>query len=176
MPALNRGRSLAQLLLLLAVPLAPATAAEGSALEAFATWTLHATPVPSGPDRATLVASLSGPLFVDAGEGPILAGRVTCTGTLTISLTDGSQTGEGVCAFTARDGAEAYGSWTCSGYRLLGCKGSFTFTGGAGRLAGIAGGGGFLIRGDLPGVASGTDEVVGIVQWHNLAMTLPGQD
>ena len=167
--------------LLCALPLgAAAVAAEATpTVTAFATWTLQGVAVRAAPPPVALVGRPRGPLFVDAGADPVLAGRVICPGTLTVQLADGSQQGEGVCAFTAKDGAEAYGSWTCSGYHLVGCKGSFSFTGGSGRLEGITGGSDLLIRGELLGVARATgqatgDEVLGIMLWRNLAGTLPG--
>lgn len=172
-----RGRALALAAVLLLAGAAAAGAAETQGIEAFATWTLQGSAVPSAPEQVTLVASLQGPLFVDAGAGPIHAGTVSCPGTLTINLADGSQTGEGVCAFLAKDGAEAYGRWSCGGYLLLGCRGTFTFTGGAGRLEGIAGGSRLLIRGDLPVAGAGiAAQPVGIIQWQELAASLPAQD
>jgi len=174
-------RSRLLLVLLSALTLGPAASAaaeESMTVNAFATWTLKGVTVPSAPDEMTLVGSLQGPLFVDAGAGPALAGTVICPGTLTVHLTDGSQRGEGVCAFTAKDGAEAYGRWDCAGYHLVGCKGSFTFTGGSGRLAGIAGGSELLIRGEILEVAqaggqAAVDQVLGIMLWRNLTGTLP---
>jgi len=147
-------------------------------VNAFATWNLQGTVVMSAPDEATLVGSLAGPVFVDSGQGPTYAGQIVCPGTVTIDLKDASQQGEGVCAFHAKDGAEAYGRWRCVGYHMVGCKGDFTFTGGSDRLAGVTGGSGLLIRGELLEVAKSpgpvaAERAVGIIVWQNLIATLP---
>jgi hypothetical protein len=147
-------------------------------VDAFATWTLEGTVVKSAPEQATLVGSLRGPVFIDSGQGPTYAGQIVCPGTVTIALTDGSQQGQGVCAFRAKDGAEAYGQWRCAGYHLVGCKGDFAFTGGSERLAGIKGGSKLLIRGELleiaknPGPAA-AESAIGIILWEGLEATLP---
>jgi len=176
-----RPRRLLALLPALLMAHAAVAAAESVTVDAFATWSLKGVAVTSAPAEMTLVGSLQGPLFIDAGQGPVLAGTVICPGTLTVHLTDRSQQGEGVCAFTAKDGAEAYGTWECSGYHLVGCKGSFTFTGGSGRLEGITGGSELLIRGEILEVAQAggqavAEQVLGIMLWRNLTGTLPGQE
>ncbi|HKY95651.1 MAG TPA: hypothetical protein VJL84_10110 [Kiloniellales bacterium] len=161
--------------------LSPAVQAEEAAgIDAFATWELDGTVVKSGPEEATLVGSLAGPVFIDSGKGPTYAGQILCPGTLTIRLEDGSQTGEGVCAFHAKDGAEAYGKWRCAGYHMVGCKGDFVLTGGSGRLEGMTGESELLIRGELLEAvkmagSAATQHAVGIILWHDLRATLPGQ-
>lgn len=161
--------------------LSPAVQAEEAVgVDAFATWELEGTVVKSGPAEATLVGSLSGPVFIDSGKGPTYAGEVVCPGTLTIQLTDGSQTGEGVCAFRAKDGAEAYGKWRCAGFHMVGCKGDFAMTGGSDRLEGVTGKSELLIRGELLEAAkaagsAATQRAVGIILWHDLEATLPAK-
>jgi hypothetical protein len=155
-----------------------AQAEEAVGIDAFATWELDGTAVKSGAEEVTLVGSLAGPVFVDSGKGPTYAGDIVCPGTLTIQLVDGSQTGEGVCAFHAKDGAEAYGKWRCAGYHMVGCKGDFAFTGGSGRLEGVTGKSELLIRGELLEAAKAagsatTQRAVGIILWHDLVATLP---
>jgi len=155
-----------------------AQAEEPTSINAFATWELQGTVVKSGPEEVTLVGSLEGPVFVDSGRGPTYAGQVLCPGTLTIQLGDGSQTGEGVCAFSAKDGAEAYGKWRCAGYHMVGCKGDFVFTGGSARLDGVVGKSDLLIRGELLEISKSPGPVaeqraVGIILWHNLTAGLP---
>jgi hypothetical protein len=155
-----------------------ASAQDAVKVNAFATWTLDGTVVMSAPEQATLVGSLQGPVFIDSGQGPTYAGQIVCPGTVNISLADGSQQGEGVCAFRAKDGAEAYGKWRCAGYHMVGCKGDFAFTGGSARLAGVAGGSKLLIRGELlelakaPGPAA-AESAIGIIIWQDLEATVP---
>lgn len=163
---------------LLTAAMGGTSAQETATVQAFATWELHAVGVPSGPEEVTIVGSLDGPVFVDSGQGPMPAGTVVCPGTLTVMTADGSQSGEGVCAFRATDGAQAWGHWTCSGYHLVGCRGDFAFTGGTDRLAGIAGGSELLIRSEIVTAMKGRDgssaeSVLGIMVWRNLTATLP---
>jgi hypothetical protein len=148
-------------------------AEEAAGIDAFATWEVDATAVKSGPEEATLAGSLAGPVFVETSKGPTYAGEVVCPGTLTISLADGSQTGEGVCSFRAKDGAELYGKWRCAGYHMVGCKGDFVVSGGSGRLEGMTGKSQLLIRGELVDAAKAAgsgdaNRAVGIIVWHNL--------
>jgi len=155
-------------------------AEEAAGIDAFATWDLEGTVVKSGPEEVTLVGSLEGPVFVDSGHGPTYAGEVLCPGTLTIQLKDGSQTGEGVCAFRAKDGAEAYGRWRCAGFHMVGCKGDFALTGGSDRLAGVSGKSQLLIRGELLEIAkaagpAASQRAVGIMLWHDLVATVAPQ-
>ena len=164
-------------LLLSPVALSSAAMAEEAAgIDAFATWEVDATAVKSGADEATLAGSLQGPVFIDTNKGPTYAGQVVCPGTLTINLVDGSQTGEGVCSFRAKDGAELHGKWRCAGYHMVGCKGDFVVNGGSGRLEGVTGQSQMLIRGELVEAAkmAGSAEAqsaVGIIVWHNLVAT-----
>ncbi len=150
-------------------------------VQAFSTWTFAGEAVKSGAEEVTVVGSMHGPVFIDAGQGPILAGNSVCPGTLTVDLTDGSQVGKGVCLFRAKDGAEAYGHWDCTGYHLLGCKGSFSFTGGSDRLSGIAGGSDLMIRGEFQAMAKSggmiaEDQVIGVTVFRDLAATLPAKE
>lgn len=178
---MTRHSALTAALLAASLFLSPAVQAEETVtVDAFATWELDGTVVKSGPAEATLVGSLGGPIFVDSGKGPTYAGEIVCPGTLTIQLADGSQTGEGVCAFQAKDGAEAYGKWRCAGYHMVGCKGDFAFTGGSGRLEGVTGKSELLIRGELLEAAqsagsAATQRAVGIILWHDLEATLPAK-
>lgn len=96
--------------------------------------------VKSGDKQSVMVALLSGAFFVETGEGPVHAGQIACPGMVRIDLETKQQTANGACTFTAIDGATSYGEWDCTGYNLVGCRGTFKLTGGTGRLAGITGG------------------------------------
>jgi hypothetical protein len=158
-----------------------AQAEEAVKVQAFATWNFEGTAVRSAPEQVTLVGTLYGPVFIESGQGPVYAGQVLCPGTLTIEMADARQVGEGVCAFRAKDGAEAFGRWSCSGYHLVGCKGTFEFTGGTDRLAGIIGGSSLLLRGELLESAQSTGPVaaeraIGVMVWRDLMATVPAKE
>ncbi len=93
----------------------------------------------SAEKQATIVAALTGALFVETDEGPVGAGRVACSGMIRVDLETSRQTGSGACTSTAEDGATTFGEWQCSGFALLGCRGAYKLTGGTGRMAGYTG-------------------------------------
>ena len=93
----------------------------------------------TGDIRATMAGTFEGQFFVDAGEGPIHAGRILCPASAHIDLDTTKQSASGACTFNALDGAVAWGDWECTGFNLVGCHGTFKLTGGTGRFAGATG-------------------------------------
>jgi hypothetical protein len=86
-----------------------------------------------------IVAALSGAFFIETDEGPIHSGSVACPGMVRVDLDTTLQAGSGACTFTAVDGATSWGEWECTGYNMVGCRGTFKLNGGTGRLAGVTG-------------------------------------
>jgi hypothetical protein len=126
---------------------APALAQdEPQVFNAFAIATASGTVVRSSEKQATIVGTVIGPMFVETDEGPIEAGRVTCSAMVKVDQDTKRATGGGACAFVADDGATAWGDWDCAGYLLLGCRGKLTLNGGSGRLAGVSGEGAMTWR------------------------------
>jgi hypothetical protein len=129
-------------LLSLAAPMAHAqtqTQDEPQTFNAFAVVKADGSILKSAEKQATVVAALTGALFVETDEGPVAAGRVACSGMIKIDLDTSRQTGSGVCTSTADDGATTFGEWQCSGFAMLGCRGTYKLTGGTGRMAGYTG-------------------------------------
>jgi hypothetical protein len=156
----------------------PPASAEAVTVEAFSPFEADLRMIQSGEHTASFVGSLAGTFYLDAGQGPVANGDLACVGMFEISLADGSQSGSGTCTFSADDGALAFGSWTCSGYHMVGCQGPFTVNGGTGRLAGISGKGPATIRSNFHAVAeTAGGQVVqateGILFWKKLELTLP---
>jgi hypothetical protein len=101
-------------------------------------------------EKQTLfVGAFSGIMFVETKQGALDAAKLVCPGLVEVNLNDGTQSGEGRCIVTARDGARVYARWNCAGEHLAGCKGSFTLLGGTGRFERITGQSEFLIRSDI---------------------------
>lgn len=155
---------------LLALAAVPAMAQERVTVDAFAILSARGALIeaPSGVER--FAGEMHGPYFVDAGAGPIPAGRIVCVGTLEAAVADGRQTAQAVCRIEADDGAVAFGAFDCAGYRLVGCTGPFTMDGGEGRLAGIRGAGKIVLRRTETAFAPGPDGslvegAVGIASW-----------
>lgn len=125
---------------------APKDAAEPVVVDAFSIWSASGSVIAAGPGVHAFAGEMRGPYFIDAGEGPILAGEIACVGALEADEASGRQTGSARCRLHALDGAVAYGRFTCAGYRLVGCAGDFELTGGEGRMAGATGAGPIVLR------------------------------
>jgi hypothetical protein len=126
----------------------------------------------SAEKQATVVAALTGALFVETDEGPVAAGRVACSGTIKIDLDTSRQTGSGACTSTADDGATTFGEWQCAGFAMLGCRGAYKLTGGTGRMAGYTGQATLIFRPnahDLQKQLDGTvlQNTTGILIWRD---------
>jgi hypothetical protein len=153
-------------------------AEETTTIQAFAVLEASGTMLDVGPDTNSFAGSISGPYFVDTGQGPVPAGRVTCTGTLDAEIATGRQTANGRCRFVAFDGAVAFGRFECEGFRLVGCSGPFAITGGEERLAGVTGEGTIVLRRYETELSVNEDGVIheaalGIASWRDLRITLP---
>jgi hypothetical protein len=147
-------------------------------IDAFTPFTAELRMIQTGETTASFVGSLEGTLYIDGGRGPVANGDLGCVGLFEISLADGSQKGSGKCTVAADDGAQAFGSWTCEGYHLIGCQGPFTIDGGTGRLAGLAGKGPVTIRSNFHAVAETAggqviQQTEGILFWKALELSLP---
>lgn len=137
---------LAAALVLLAAAAPAQDAPEPVVVDAFSIWSASGAVIAAGPGVHAFAGEMRGPYFIDAGEGPILAGEIACVGALEAEEASGRQTGSARCQLKALDGAVAYGRFTCAGYRLVGCAGDFELTGGEGRLAGATGAGPIVLR------------------------------
>jgi hypothetical protein len=130
--------------------LLPATAAfaqeEPQVFNAFAVAVASGTIVKAGEQQVMVVGTLKGPMFVETDEGPVDAGSVVCGASLRFDMAAKHHIGSGACSFSAHDGATAWGKWKCTGYDLVGCRGTLKLTGGTGRLAGVGGEGSMVWR------------------------------
>ena len=112
---------------------------EQQAFNAFAVVSANGSIVRAAEKQVMVVATLSGLFFIESVEGPIHAGRATCAASSRVDQASRKVAANGACTFTATDGAAAWGDWSCEGYELLGCRGTFKLTGGTGRLDGASG-------------------------------------
>ncbi|SDW04995.1 hypothetical protein SAMN05444336_10116 [Albimonas donghaensis] len=151
-------------------------AADGSAtVDAFSVWSAAGVVIATGPRSHAFAGEMSGPYFVDAGEGPVPAGRIVCVGALEGDEATGRQSGAATCQLRAIDGAVAYGGFSCEGWRLVGCTGRFEITGGEGRMAGVTGEGSITLRRyetSLAELSSGEAEEtgLGIAYWRGFTL------
>lgn len=128
------------------LPAAALAQDEPQLFNAFAIAVANGTIVRSAEKQVTIVGTVMGPMFIETEEGPVDAGRVTCSAMVRVDQTTARQVGTGACSFIADDGATAWGDWECAGYSLVGCRGKLTINGGSGRLAGVTGEGEMVWR------------------------------
>lgn len=95
-----------------------AQSAEAVTVDAISVWSGSGTVIATWPSSHAFAGEMSGHHFVDAGEGPVSAGHLTCGGALESDEATGRQTGAASCRLQAVDGAVAYGRFTCEGFRL----------------------------------------------------------
>ena len=119
---------------------------EPQVFNAFAVAVASGTIIKSGEKQVMVIGTLKGPMFVETDEGPVDAGSAVCGASLRFEMDTKRHTGSGACSFTAHDGATAWGEWECSGYDLVGCRGTLKLTGGSARLEGITGEGSMVWR------------------------------
>jgi hypothetical protein len=176
-------RSTAGLLLSFAIAWATtgqAAAEDQPSIKAFSAWQGRGQIFETGPNRLTFVGAFTGMIFIDAGEGPIDAGFMTCPTIVDVNANDGKESAKGRCTITAKDGARVYADLACEGVRLVGCSGEFRITGGTDRFIGITGGGPVKIRSTVSEIAAGGGNIVegaaaGVIVWQNLAYKIPSQ-
>jgi hypothetical protein len=170
-------RRLIALALLAAAPAAAQQAApETVTIDAFSVWEATGTTTLVGPDTQMFAGEMSGPYFIDAGEGPVPAGTIVCVGSLEASSQTGAQKGSARCRLVAVDGAVAFGRFSCEGWRIVGCVGRFVIDGGEGRLSGVAGEGPIAIRRyETALIATENGAVVehalGVASWKGFALS-----
>lgn len=148
---------------------------EPAPFNAFSVSTANGTIVRAAENQLLVVATLTGPLFVETDDGPVPTGQVVCAASARIDQATRKQVGNGACTFTDVDGATAWGEWTCEGYELLGCRGMFKLAGGTGRLTGATGEATVIWRPSahefkkqLDG--SVLDNVSGVLIWRNFKL------
>ena len=155
-----------------------ATAAEEQSLRAFSTFQAQGQLTKTGENEVTYVGMLTGRFYIDTDQGPVDAGTMTCPVVVHMNLKKATQRGEGQCVFIGPRGNTAYMDLTCTGVPLVGCGGDSKFTGGTGPLAGISGGGSFVLRSNLQELRLSTgpsfqDTTAGIIFWRELHYKLP---
>src|SRR5215475_14422908 len=124
----------------------PAFGAEDATVKAFAAWQGGGQLLETGAKEVTFVGSLTGTVYAETDKGPLESGSLVCPAMVRINIEDGSQTGSGRCTIAADDGSRIFADISCTGFRLVGCDGQFTLTGGTQRFQGITGGGPVTIR------------------------------
>jgi hypothetical protein len=112
--------------------------------------------MPLGKDRLQLTYEVMGVSISDTGVGILHNASVRCLGAL--HVVNGAFDDEaGSCIYTRPDGDQVFATYKMTGKVGVGAKGTFTYVGGTGKLAGITGGG-ELTRTQVRPAAEGTSQ------------------
>ena len=114
--------------------------------------------LPLGKDRLQMTWDCLGAQLSDGGAGLLHSASIRCVGGLQ-AVGGEYQALSGACVFTRPDGDQAFYVETASGKLGAQSKGTGTFVGGTGKLAGLTGGGEFT-RYIVRAAAEGTFQVV----------------
>lgn len=165
-------------LLLAATPI-PVSVAEEGTVRATSAWVAEGRYFEVQEEQALFVGAFAGVMYVETRQDAMDAAQIVCPGMIEISLKDGTQSGEGRCIITARDGARVYAMWRCAGEHFAGCTGTFTLTGGTGRFKGITGHSAFEVRSQIgelvarPKEESVRGAAAGVAVWPALTYKIP---
>jgi hypothetical protein len=161
---------------------AASTTPTEAVIDAFVPWEGRGFTYPTGPDQGTFVGTFNGIVYVQTEKGPTSGGLMICPAMMDFSLTTGKQTGSGKCSIAGEEGHRMFAEWSCEGVRLIGCKGTFTITGGTGRFEGASGGGPMMARTSLylgsaeePGTVA-AESAQGLMVLDQLKVVLPGKN
>ena len=149
---------------------APAESVPPTPKNAFSVWAGDGHMVQTGSESVVIIGTFGGPLFTNIDTEPDDVGAISCPMTLQLDLASDSLIGNGSCAFTADDGAQAFGTWTCTGKFRGGCGGEFRITSGNGRLKDVRTTSSFVLRGRMADfVTYPTEQVsaIGFAVWKD---------
>ncbi len=146
-------------------------------VKAFSAWTGRGQMFQTNEHRSTFVGAFTGMVYIETDKGPLDAGFMVCPAIVDVDDRDGSQVVKGRCTIVAKDGSRAFSDLECTGVHLVGCDGTFTFTGGTERFAGITGGGPVTVRSGINEAAAGPGNIIdesagGIIIWPKLTYKL----
>jgi hypothetical protein len=104
-------------------------------------------------ERIYMIYELFGPTISDLYTDPLHNSTFRCLGA--VHAVKGAVNDSGFCVHTLLNGDKAYETYKGTGELGGGSKGTYTWTGGTGKLAGIEGGGEYTAI-ELPSAAEGT--------------------
>jgi len=96
--------------------------------------------LPLGKDRVQLAYDVTGVVVSDTGEGILHNASVRCLGGMHV-VNGAFEDETTACAYTRPDGDQVFTIGKSSGKQGVAAKGTVTYVGGTGKMAGITGGG-----------------------------------
>ena len=166
-------------LVMLTLCMAPAIAETGTA-KILAPWEANGQLYQIAVDKLHFIGTFEGIMYIEHGEGLLDTALFTCPSTQIIHVLSNQLDSHGYCTIESPTGDYVYAEFTCDG-EPGSCTGTFTLTGGTGRLAGITGASDMIVRTALSGTAineatGGTISAAkGLAIWPEMRFEFPGR-
>lgn len=164
----------------LVMPLGQAAVADQGTAKILAPWEANGQLFQVAIDKLQFIGTFEGIMYIEQGEGLLDAALFTCPSTQIIHVLSNQLEGHGFCTIESPTGDYIYAEFTCNG-EPGSCRGTFTLTGGTGRLAGITGESNIIVRTALSGTAineasGGTVSAAkGLAIWPEMRFEFPGK-
>ncbi|MGE5154029.1 MAG: hypothetical protein ACM3ST_08440 [Bdellovibrio bacteriovorus] len=158
---------------------APLAAAEGKA-KILAPWEANGQIFQVAVDKLQFIGTFEGIMYIEHGEGLLDAALFTCPSTQITEVLTNQIKAHGYCTIESPSGDYIYAEYTCDGEPGA-CAGTFTLTGGTGKLTGITGQSDLIVRTALSGTtidqqSGGTVSAAkGLAIWPEMRFEVPGK-
>jgi hypothetical protein len=154
-------------------------AAEGKA-KILAPWEANGQLFQVAVDKLQFIGTFEGIMYIEHGEGLLDAALFTCPSTQITEVLTNQIKAHGYCTIESPSGDYIYAEYTCEGEPGA-CAGTFTLTGGTGKLTGITGQSDLIVRTALSGTTidqqgGGTVSAAkGLAIWPEMRFQVPGK-
>ncbi len=154
-------------------------AAEGKA-KILAPWEANGQLFQVAVDKLQFIGTFEGIMYIEHGEGLLDAALFTCPSTQITEVLTNQIKAHGYCTIESPSGDYIYAEYTCEGEPGA-CAGTFTLTGGTGKLTGITGQSDLIVRTALSGTTidqqgGGTVSAAkGLAIWPEMRFEVPGK-
>ena len=142
-------------------------------------WKSHGRIFMISPDKLKFMGALEGVMYIQDAKGTFDAAAFVCPATIELDTQSGKTKLDGHFIITTKTGDTVFANLNAAG--VIGAsKGTFTITGGTGKLKGISGSGDVFIRTALGSMAASMEsgaylEALGLAMWPGLKVTIPNQ-
>jgi hypothetical protein len=157
----------------------PLIAAEGQA-KILAPWEANGQLFQVAVDKLQFIGTFEGIMYIEHGEGLLDAALFTCPSTQITEILTNQIKAHGYCTIESPSGDYIYAEYTCDAEPGA-CAGTFTLTGGTGKLTGITGQSDLIVRTALGGTTldqqtGGTVSAAkGLAIWPEMRFQVPGK-
>jgi len=158
---------------------APLSADQGKA-KILAPWEANGQIYQVAVDKLQFIGTFEGIMYIEHGPGLLDAALFTCPSTQITEILANTIKGHGYCTIESPTGDYIYAEYTCEG-EPGSCTGTFTLTGGTGKLTGITGESELIVRTALSGTTidqqtGGTVSAAkGLAIWPEMRFEIPGK-